>query len=162
MNPMQPLLALLSHSERERDFARAEAHRAADVHRRARLQAEQLRGYRADHEARFGARFASPEGGAIDIVQCYQGFVGRLGAAIEQQERVVEHAARHGVQTDAALRALELRVSSVKKLIERRCAQTRAAADRHGQKASDEFASRAAWNRLAGAAPGAAAGPGAG
>lgn len=161
MNPMQPLLALLSQSERERDFARFEAHRAAEAHRRARAQAEQLRSYRSDHEARFGAQFAGEGGAAIDIVQCYQGFVGSLGEAIEQQERIVAGAAQGSARADAALRTLELRVASVKKLIERRSAEARLSADRRGQKAQDEFASRAAWNRLAAAgavAPGGAAG----
>ena len=47
------------------------------------------------------------------------------------------------------VREQELRVASVRKLIERRLAELRLAADRRDQKQTDDFASRAAWNRLA-------------
>ena len=142
MDSLQPLLALLSHTERERDAARAAAHRAAEAHRRARVQAEQLRVYRDEQDARYAR-----QGGAIDIVRCYRSFADRLGQAIEQQERVALNAARASAQADAALRALELRVASVGKLLERRRTDARLVADRRSQKAADEFASRAAWSR---------------
>ena len=47
----------------------------------------------------------------------------------------------------AKLRDGEIRVASVRKLIERRQAEARLSADRREQKTTDEFASRAAWNR---------------
>lgn len=142
MDSLQPLLALLSHTERERDVARTAAHRAAETHRRARVQAEQLRGYRDDQDERYACR-----GGEIDILRCYHGLAGRLGEAIEQQERLVAAAARASAQADAALRALELQVASVRKLLERRGAEARRVADRRSLKAADELASRAAWGR---------------
>lgn len=142
MNSLQPLLALLSHAERERDVARGQAHRAAEAHRRARVQAEQLRGYRDDQDARFAL-----QGGEVDILRCYRSFVGRLGEAIDHQELAVQHAARASAQAGAALRALELQVASVGKLLERRRAEARQVADRRSTKAADEFASRAAWSR---------------
>jgi flagellar FliJ protein len=45
------------------------------------------------------------------------------------------------------LRDGEIRVASVRKLIERRQAEARLSADRREQKNTDEFAQRAAWNR---------------
>ena len=149
MNPLQPLQTLLAQSERERDLALAETLRAADAHRRAVAQAEQLRDYRRDHDARFGARSA---GGGMEIVQCWQAFDARLGQAIEQQDRAVALAAQRGERAAAALRPLELRVASVKKLMERRGGEARRADDRRDQKLLDEQAARAAWNRLANAA----------
>ena len=156
MNPMQPLQTLLAHSERERDLALAEALRAAEAHRRALAQAEQLHDYRRDHDARFGAQAA--RGGGMEIVQCWQAFGARLDQAIDQQDRAVALAAQRSERAAAALQPLELRVASVRKLMERRGADERRADERRGQKLLDEQASRAAWNRLAQA--GGTAGPG--
>ena len=156
MNPMQPLQTLLAHSERERDLALAETLRAGDAHRRALAQAEQLRDYRRDHDARFGAQQA--RGGGMELVQCWHAFAARLGQAIVQQDRAVALAAQRSERAAAAYQPLELRVASVRKLMERRGADERRADERRGQKLLDEQASRAAWNRLAHAAG--AAGPG--
>ena len=46
------------------------------------------------------------------------------------------------------LRGQEMRVASVRKLLERRVQELRLAADRRDQKQTDEFAARAAWNQL--------------
>ena len=87
--------------------------------------------------------------GAIDTFQTYQGFMGRLSLAVNQQQGAVAHAARRADAARQVVREHELRVASVRKLIERRLAELRIAADRRDQKQTDEFASRAAWNRLA-------------
>jgi flagellar FliJ protein len=83
---MQPLLTLLAHAERERNTAMAEAKRVELEQRTALRQAEQLHTYRRDYEQRWSHEFS--RSGGIDIVQCYQGFITRLGQAIEAQERV--------------------------------------------------------------------------
>ena len=70
---------------------------------------------------------------------------------------LIERAYR-GETAKAALLSAELRVASVRKLIERRIAEAVRTQDRSDQKATDELASRAAWLRLAGTAPGAALG----
>ena len=74
--------------------------------------------------------------------------MGRLSLAVDQQQTVVTHAGRRVDAARDAVREQELRVASVRKLIERRLAELRMAADRRDQKQTDEFASRAAWNRL--------------
>jgi len=145
MNPLQPLLALLAQTERERDVAMAEAQRAAQAHLAATAQAEQLLNYRREYEQRWGAQFRNE--GKMELVNCYRGFVERLTQAVDQQQRIAQHA---GAQVDRARDTLlqhEVRVASVRKLIERRAKELRLSLDRIEQKQTDEFGARASWAR---------------
>ena len=147
-NPsLAPLMSLLGQAERERDAALADAQRGRVAHRTAEEQAEQLVAYRLDYEARYRERFSRQS--AIEVFQSYQNFLGRLSMAVEQQRQAVEQAARRVEALEVTVREQELRVASVRKLLERRLAELRLATDRREQKQTDEFASRAAWNRLA-------------
>lgn len=151
MSTLQPLIALLAQAERERDEIQAHLLRMRSAHQNAQSQVEQLRRYRGEYDARFGAR---PQAGTtIEMLRVAQGFVARLSHAVEQQERVVAHAADQVAVAEVQWREAELRVASVRKLIERRMAEVRASADRAEQKALDEFASRAAWAARIGGAP---------
>lgn len=143
---LSPLMALLGQAERERDDAVGHARRAETAHAAAQGQAEQLVAYRLDYEGRYREKFSRQA--SIDQFQTYQGFMGRLSLAVDQQQLVVDNAARRVEAARAVVREQELRVASVRKLIERRLAELRLAADRRDQKQTDEFASRAAWNRL--------------
>jgi flagellar FliJ protein len=146
-NPsLDPLMALLGQAERERDDALAAMQRANETHVAALSQAEQLLAYRGEYEARFRDQFSRKS--SIDILQCYQGFSARLGQAIDQQQQVAGHAALRLEQSREGLRDQEMRVASVRKLLERRLHELRQVADRRDQKQTDEFASRAAWNQL--------------
>jgi len=143
---LSPLMALLNQAERERDDALAQARKAEAAQAAAQGQVEQLLAYRVDCETRYREKFSRQS--SIDQFQTYQGFMGRLTTAVEQQQMVVDNAARRTEAAREAVREQELRVVSVRKLIERRLAELRLAADRRDQKQTDEFASRAAWNRL--------------
>ena len=147
MNDVQPLLALLQRSEEERDATLADVRRAQQALEAAQLQAEQLLAYRRDYEQRWGARFA--EQGHMELVQSYHGFTGRLTHAVEHQQRVIQQAARQVERTQDALHQVELRVASVRKLVERRVGELKQLASRREDRALDEMASRAAWTRLA-------------
>jgi flagellar FliJ protein len=149
MTPIEPLLTLLAHAERERNAAMAEAKRVELEHRNAQRQAEQLLTYRRDYEARWSSQFS--RSGGIDIVHCYQGFVTRLGQAIEVQQRVTLLAAQRLESAQAAWQAQEMRVASVRKLIERRGKEMLGVEARHEQKQLDEHAARLLWGRAAGA-----------
>jgi flagellar FliJ protein len=147
MNPsLDPLMALLSQAERERDEALSGMQRANEAHQAALAQAEQLVAYRGEYEARFREQFSRKS--SIDILQCYQGFSARLGQAIDQQQQIASHAAMRLEQSREGLRDQELRVASVRKLLERRLHELRQVAERRDQKQTDEFASRAAWSQL--------------
>jgi flagellar FliJ protein len=145
MHALRPLLSLLEQTERERDEARLHLLRLRDAHHGAQAQADQLLAYRGDYEARWGAH-PGREGG-MEIVLCAQGFGSRLSQAVEHQSRVAAHAAHLLEAAELALRERELRVASVRKLIERRVAEVRREANRHEQKQLDEFANRAASRR---------------
>lgn len=146
-NPsIDPLMALLGQAERERDNAQALLQQAIDNARAAQGQADQLIAYRAEYEARFREQFS--RNSSVAILQCYQGFSSRLTQAIEQQKQITAHAERKVEQARGALLDEEMRVASVRKLLERRLTEQRIAADRRDQKQTDEFAARAAWAAL--------------
>lgn len=143
MNPMQPLQALLAQAERERDEAWAQAKHAADRHAGAASQAEELLAYRRDYEQRWNEQFKN--GGRMELLHCYRGFMERLTHALEQQQRIVQHAAQQMEQSRTQLCEHELRVASVRKLMERRHREMQRTAERQEQKQTDEFGSRMAW-----------------
>jgi flagellar protein FliJ len=145
MTPMQPLLTLLAQSESERDSVQAELTRVTTLHQSAQAQAEQLVNYRRDYETRWTLQFQTAS--TMTLVQCYRGFMQRLTLAVEQQQQVTKQAAHQVGQVRSALVAQELRVATVRKLIERRVNEDRIAQARKDQKTSDEFAARSAWNR---------------
>jgi flagellar FliJ protein len=144
MSALQPLMTLLGQVERERDDLAAACQRAAAVHRSALEQAEQLRSYRTEYQTRWSEQFRTD--GRIELVHCYRGFMERLTMAVDHQHQSALDASDRLEATQLALRDGEIRVASVRKLIERRLAEARIASDRREQKASDEFASRAAWS----------------
>jgi len=143
MNPMQPLISLLAQTESERDQAWAEAQRATQAHQSAAAQVDQLLVYRREYEQRWATQFKTE--GRIELVHCYRGFMDRLTQAVEQQQRVCAYAATQVDRAKANLAEHEMRVASVRKLIERRSQELRLSADRQEQKQTDEFGSRMAW-----------------
>lgn len=143
MNPLQPLMALLAQTERERDEAWAAAQQAAQAQQNAVSQSEQLLAYRREYEQRWSTQFKTE--GRIELLHCYRGFMDRLTQAVEQQKRIAEHATAQLERARAALAEQEMRVASVRKLIERRRRELRLTADRAEQKQTDEFGSRASW-----------------
>ncbi|HEV7914741.1 MAG TPA: flagellar export protein FliJ [Albitalea sp.] len=144
MNPLQPLMALLAQTERERDEARAKAQRASEAQATAASQSDQLLAYRREYEQRWNTQFKTE--GRIELVHCYRGFMDRLTQAVEQQLRTAQQATAQHEQARAALCECELRVASVRKLVERRQHELRLSADRIEQKQTDEFGSRKGWN----------------
>jgi flagellar FliJ protein len=144
MNSLQPVMTLLGQAERERDELAVACQRVTAAQRTAAMQLEQLVTYRREYEKRWAHQFRTD--GRMELVNCYRGFMERLTQAVEQQRRVAMQADAEFEQAKLALRDGEIRVASVRKLIERRVADVRVAVDRREQKASDEFASRATWN----------------
>ena len=145
MNTLEPLLALLSQTERERDAALAQSQLCAQTFESAKTQAQQLLDYRRDYEQRYAEKFKQ-EGG-MELMHVYRAFMDRLNLAVDQQQRLAQHTAVKVEQARKALVQRELRVASVRKLIERRQQELRQSAERSDQKQTDEFAARAAWAR---------------
>jgi flagellar FliJ protein len=148
---MQPLQALLAQAERERDAAWSQVQRASDRHASASTQADELLAYRREYEQRWNEQFKS--GGHMDLVHCYRSFIERLTHALEQQQRVVQQAALHLELARAQLQEHELRVASVRKLIERRHREMLRTAERQEQKQTDEFSARVSWKAAPATAP---------
>jgi flagellar FliJ protein len=143
MNPSRSLEVLLEREQAERDGALAALHRAQQHAEAARAQADRLVAYRGEYQRRWSAQFA--RAAAIEIVQCYHGFTQRLEEAISQQQLAARHADEGVERARLALRTCEVRVASVRKLIERRAGELKRCAERREQKTADEAAQRMTW-----------------
>jgi flagellar FliJ protein len=136
---MSPALTtLLEIAQRKRDEALSNLLRAEEAVRRLRLQSEQLRTYRDDYRQRnpaMGGR-AAP----IELLRSHEGFMVRLQTALAQQQQQLQAAEARGEEARTALLALETRVASVRKLVERREAEQRLASARQDQRRSDDAA----------------------
>ncbi len=138
MTPLQPLIALLAQTERQRDLALADQAKAQAASEAAQAQADQLLAYRRDYEERWRAQFCQE--GRIELVRCYQGFVERLTQAVDQQARAAAHARRCSSSARRTIvREHELRCAAVRKLVEQRLADSR----RDGERARPEADRRA-------------------
>ncbi|MDP1693164.1 MAG: flagellar export protein FliJ [Burkholderiaceae bacterium] len=142
---MDTLKTLLEQAETERNQALAAFNQSRARCDAARTQATQLDTYRADYEQRWSLRFT--QGAALEIVRCYQGFADRLEVAITQQGHAVTQAQAALARAGDALTAHELRVASVRKLIERRVLAERQTIEQRERKADDEHAMRMALAR---------------
>lgn len=149
MTNLQPLITLLAHSERQRDIALADMMKAQVASTAAEAQSEQLRTYRCEYEQRWSAQFSRE--GQMQLVNCYQGFMERLTLAVEGQGRVARQLALQLERLRTIVAEHELQVAAVRKLLERRAAEFRRAADRVDQKHDDELAARITWGRRAAA-----------
>ena len=147
MTPLQPLIALLAQTERQRDLALADQAKAQGASESAQAQADQLLNYRREYEVRWRAQFCQE--GRIELVRCYQGFVERLTQAVDQQARNAEVAKTQLERATAIVREHELKLAAVRKVVEQRLADSRRAGERIDQKQTDELAARVAWGRRA-------------
>jgi flagellar FliJ protein len=143
---LQPLQVLLEQAEQDRDEALARQVQAERALQAAQAQQAQLHDYRSEYENRWGSQFR--QGVTMTLVQCYQDFVGRLHGAVDLQGQQVERAQHALERVRHETLAAELRVASVRKLMERREGALLRQSDRRDQKSQDEMASRAAWQRL--------------
>ena len=137
---MRSLLVLLQQAEQERDRCLAASQAAQAQHAAALTQHEQLLGYRRDYEQRWQGRFGQQ--GPMELVRSYHGFMIRLNQAVDHQQAAVQHALARREAALAVLRDHEIRVASVRKLLERRGQRARIEHDRREQKQSDERGAR--------------------
>lgn len=142
-NNLQTLSVLLEHAQTERDAALRDLQDATSLASQAKAQVEQLEQYRGDYQQRWNSQFARQ--GTMDIVMCYQSFGARLDQAIAHQSQVTQHADNRVEIARELLMQRELRVLSVRKLMERRSQELQRSLDRQDQKSTDEQASRSGW-----------------
>lgn len=143
---METLAVLLEQAEAQRNAALAAFNQARSRRDGARDQARDLEAYRNDYQQRWNQQFQS-RGAGLDILRCYQAFADRLELALAQQAHAIEVCEQTLVRANDTLAAHELRVASVRKLIERREDEARRGAERREQRACDEMAQRIAARR---------------
>lgn len=139
------LTTLLEQATSERDQILAALQRAEQHARRLQAQADQLLGYRGEYQQRWQQQFSRQ--GAAEIVQCYHGFMTRLDDALGQQNGQAAAAGANVERLRQRLVAAEMRVASVRKLIERRQAEALKTLQRRDQRQTDEMAQRVRWHR---------------
>jgi flagellar protein FliJ len=152
---MDPLATLLDQAEAQRNTALAAFNQALARRDAARTQLHDLDQYRSDYTQRWQQQFQ--RAAALEIVRAYHQFAERLTLALTQQERALGIAEQTLARANDTLTANELRVASVRKLIERRQADGRLRDERRDQRAQDEMAQRVVNNARRAAAEGASA-----
>ena len=130
------LNTLLEHAERQRDETRAAMLQAEGTVQRLLAQAEQLQLYRDDYRLRHPALGGRTAG--IEALRCHQDFMQRLEQAMHQQSGQRQVAEARSAVLRAELLTQEMRVASVRKLLERRGQQAEVHAGRQEQRRSDE------------------------
>lgn len=133
-------------AERRRDAARQALKNVQDARHAAQAQLEQLTGYAAETQGRWGMKADSAM--QPEVMYHHYQFMGRLDHAIGLQTDVVSG---QDVRVDKARQALleaELRLASLRKVLERRRAEVALQQQRREQKQTDE---RAAWRAGRGA-----------
>lgn len=139
------LRTLLEQAETERDAALARMLQADEAARQARAQAEQLHAYREDYRRRAPA--LNGRSASIELVRCHQGFMQRLDQAIDQQRGQLVRVEQQAAEQREVLMGREVRVASVKKLMERRAQEAQRHAARVEQRQTDESAGRGSFTR---------------
>ncbi len=138
----QALHTLLEHAERLRNEALALLLQAEEAARRLQQQGMQLLAYRDEYRLRqpgLGGHSVS-----IELLRSHHEFMQRLEQALTQQEGQMTVAENRLTARRAELLALETRVASVRKLMERRNHDLRRRNDRQEQRRTDDAAQHAA------------------
>jgi flagellar FliJ protein len=139
---MQTLQTLLEQAEAQRNIALSAFNQARARRDDARRQAAELEDYRRDYNSRWSGQFR--RGAALEVVRSYHQFAGRLEQAIAQQAHALTICEQALTRANDVLAAHELRVASVRKLIERRHDEQLRVDERREQRAADEIAQRMA------------------
>ena len=115
-------------------------------------QVGQFQQYRAEYVQRWQGHFS--ERGGMEIVRCYQDFMGRLDQAVQQIQQQRQQAEATVAHNQSVLVEAERRISALNKLIERRRSEIAQAQWRREQKQADEMAQNLRWRQGPGLALG--------
>jgi flagellar protein FliJ len=146
MADVSTLLLLLEQAERTRDEALVLLQQAQQRANLAHAQHKDLGDYQQQHDRRWIDQFR--DGAAVQIVQAHQQFGLRLSDAICQQAGMATQMEARLQTARLQLQEREMKVASVRKLIERRQAEAMTRQMRAEQKLSDEFAAQRARQNL--------------
>jgi flagellar protein FliJ len=137
---VETLHTLLDQAEQQRNIALAAFNQSRARRDDARAQARDLETYRDDYSAKWSGQFQ--RGAALEVLRSYHQFAARLELAIAQQAQALAICEQAMARANEALTAHELRVASVRKLIERRRQEQRQGLDQREQRVADEQAQR--------------------
>jgi flagellar protein FliJ len=137
----QTLHVLLQHSQGQRDDAMLLLQQVQAQERQLIQQAEQLQGYRAEYQQRHPALVGGST--TVDALRTHQSFMARLDQAVQQQALQLSQAQTRCAARRTELLALEVRVASVRKLLERRAESQALSSARQDQRLADDAAANA-------------------
>jgi flagellar protein FliJ len=137
----ETLNVLLQHSEGQRDEAMLALQQIEAQERQLAQQAEQLHGYRTEYQQRHPALVGGST--TVAALRTHQSFMARLDQAVQQQALQLKQAQTRAAARRSDLLTLEVRVASVRKLLERRAKSHALSAARQDQRLSDDAAANA-------------------
>jgi flagellar FliJ protein len=123
---------------RQRDEARRMLQHAQGAQRAAQDQLQVLRGYAQETEGRWGMRAQATV--APEVMFHHYHFMGKLDHAAGLQSGVVDDQAQRVALAQQQLREAEVRLASLRKLLEKRQMEALQAQARRDQKMTDERA----------------------
>lgn len=140
MTQLATLQLLIGQAEQERDQALAACGEAQTRLARARAQADDLAHYQSDYHQRW--QNEARAGLGVETLRCYQSYAARLSDAIGQQDQLLGHLDQRLQIARQELQEREMRLASLRKLLERRQAELLQHQSRQEQKQNDEWAAR--------------------
>jgi len=142
MSALNAFVVAVELAERQRDAARQALANVQGARQSAQAQLQQLTGYAAETQDRWGLK----AGAAVqpEVMHHHYHFMGRLDHAIGLQKQALSGQDQRVVQARQALLQAELRLASLRKVLERRRAELAQQQQRREQKQTDERASQRA------------------
>jgi len=146
MSALNAFVVAVELAERQRDAARQALANVQGARQAAQAQLQQLTGYAAETQDRWGLK----AGAAVqpEVMHHHYHFMGRLDHAIDLQTRTLGGQDQRVAQARQALLQAELRLASLRKVLERRQAELAQQQQRREQKQTDERASQRAAARV--------------
>ncbi|MBS0507936.1 MAG: flagellar export protein FliJ [Proteobacteria bacterium] len=146
MGSLNAFVVAVDLAARQRDAARQTLQNLQGARQAAQAQLDQLSGYAAETQQRWGMR----EGAAVqpEVMHHHYQFMGRLDHAIGLQTQAVSGQDQRVLQAGQALLQAELRLASLRKVLERRRAELVLLQQRREQKNTDERAAQRAAARM--------------
>ncbi|SFF28929.1 flagellar export protein FliJ [Paracidovorax wautersii] len=138
MSSLQAFLVAVEMAERQRDAARQALQDIRRTRHAAQQQFDQLQGYAEEIQDRWGARedmVVKPE-----VMHHQYQFMDRLGQAIGMQNGVLDEQAGRVHAAEQRLLQAELRLASLKKVVDKRRRELEQLQARREQKQTDERA----------------------
>lgn len=147
MSSLNAFVVAVELAERQRDAARQTLKNLQGARQAAQAQLEQLSGYASETEQRWGMR----AGAAVqpEVMHHHYQFMGRLDHAIGLQTQAVHGQDQRVERARQQLLQAELRLASLRKVLERRQSELALLLQRRDQKQTDERASQRAAARQA-------------